>query len=807
MPASPAVPEPAPADTDKTINPAVLSAPPNKRIYVTPEIGDISVGDVLLLNVDTGNAAPVAIWRRGGFVYMLLDKKPSSLADLQRATPLVNLENVETADGRVIRFYLPQDVGLRIARNEGVWSISATQRSGAVPISLSLSPEPGYAAGARLVVAAPEAGIPFTFYDPEIGDQLTVIPMPDPGQAVRQDYRLADLRFIGSEQGIVLQPHTGNLVVTNQAGTIEISKPGGLRLSPERDTGVSAGKPLPGGVPRMFDIAAWQGPPDTLFIVKRQRMQRALAEAPVNDRDRMTLEMAHFFFAHDHAQEAIGLLSLLSTRLPDINKHPEFMALRGAVRVLTRDPQGVQDLQDPAIADHPEVKLWRAAGLAQMGRWREAMELFSVVDGLLAVYPDPFFVPFSLLAVDAGLASDKQAYAADVLDRLVQKKPELEETSAAVSYLRGIFISAAGHLERAEDLWKRAAASKDQLTRVRAQLALTDLYVLEGKIKPLKAAERLERLRFAWRGDDLELDILRRLGKFYIEAGKVEEGLAALKQVLGFLPEKEAAQELRAEMANAFRDVFLGDMGRNISPLDALSLYERFHELAPQGEEGDAIIRVLAERMVAVDLLERAGALLADQARNRLTGAMKAKLGAQAAGIYLLDRRDDSALGILNDSEDAAAAPELQRERLLLKAKALAGLGKSAEALQLLQTDSGEEALRLKADIAWATRDWPTVSATLESLIGPPPATELPPEKAQLLINRAVAMAMANDLEGLKRLRASFGGTMKGTKQADLFKILTEPEAGLVKDPVTMQSLMADVDLFHTYLDKYRSLK
>lgn len=208
------------------------------------------------------------------------------------------------------------------------------------------------------------------------------------------------------------------------------------------------------------------------------------------------------------------------------------------------------------------------------------------------------------------------------------------------------------------------------------KLSLTDYEVITGKITPLQAAEKLEKLRFAWRGDDLELDILRRIGKFYIEGCKMEEGLATLKQALVLLPDNDVAKQLHQEMAFAFRDVFLGDKNRDVSALDALSLYERFYDLAPPGAEGDTIIRALAQRMVSLDLLDRAAALLADQARHRLTNTMKTRVGTQAAGIYLLDRKADDALSILKDTDDASAPEDLQTERQLLKAKALSLSGK-----------------------------------------------------------------------------------------------------------------------------------
>lgn len=794
---------------DSTISATAFSTT-DKKVYVAPELGTIPAEGLPLVLLDPGLVTGAAIFRRADFVYIVFDKKlGKTIAELQQASSPVKLEEVDAIGGSAYRFYLPQDVSLRVARENGGWEVFAAPKTRTAPISLSINPQPDYALGARLLIPLGRPGDTVRMYDPEVGDQLLIVPLTDVGQAVRQSYTYTDLQFIPSEQGIVVRPRIDGVEIKRQTQGLEVIATGGLHLSSERDTGLTTTDTTTTGGARLFDFNAWYGPKNVPYTELRQKWERALSEVPDNERDRVRLEMARFFFARGRPQEAVGLLNLLVQRIPDIDKRSEFLALRGAVRVLGRVPEGLNDLAHAEIRDHPEIKLWRAVGETQATNWKAAAILFEQSDTVLANYPDPLFVDFSLLAIDASLAADSRVYASTVLDRLVQRKPDMEKQSPAVNFLRGVFMSLSGHLDRAEILWKAAASGGDRLFRVRAELALTDLYVVQSKIKPLKAAEKLERLRYAWRGDDLELDILRRMGKFYIEAGKVEEGLSALKQVLAFLPDNQAARDLRQEMAQVFRDVFLSEQSSKISALDALSLYERFYELAPAGEEGDGIIRRLAERMVAVDLLDRAAGLLADQVRRRLTGELKGKVGTQAAGIYLLDHKPEAAITILNESDDPAIPEDIRKERVLLKAKALSEQNQNEAAMQLLGEDKDEFAMRLKADISWRARDWGKAAAFLEPLVKKPddPEQKLKAKDAQLIINRAIALAMANDNAGLDKLRADFAPVLAGTPQADLFRILTQPETGLPRDQNAMQSFMADVDLFSEYLESYRNFR
>ena len=786
----------------------LLALQPPAASPVAPNLDDIGNDAVPLVTFNPGVAAGVAVYRRADYVYIVFGKKFTlPISSMVVGTPRVTMESLPSLTGSVYRFYLPQDLNLRCTRDDNKWTILASKKGPTAPISLTVTAQPDYALGARIIIPVSKAENPVRFTDPELGDDLLIVPLEGSSQAIRQVYQYADFRFVPSEQGVVIHPFVDGLNVKYQNLGIEITNDKGLRLSPSKDTGIEsdarANQPMKD---QLFDLNDWYGPSAISYTDMRQRWQRTLAEVPPSERERVRLNMARFYFARNHAHEASGLLNLLAEQVPDLLHRNEFLALRGAVRVLTHDDSAIDDLSLPDILNYPEVKLWRAVAKTRQLEWNDAAVLFQSSDAVLARYPDPFFTDFSITAIEAAIANKDRQYATKVLERLIQRRPELDRSSGPVSYLRGVLMSLSNNLDRAESYWNKAASGNNKLYRVRAKLSLTDYEVISGKITPLQAAEKLERLRFAWRGDDLELDILRRIGKFYIEGGKMEEGLATLKQALMLLPDNDAAKQLHMEMAFAFRDVFLGKNNHDVSALDALSLYERFYDLAPPGAEGDAIIRALAQRMVSLDLLDRGAALLADQARHRLAAPMKTRVGTQAAGIYLLDRKPDEALIILKDTDDASAAEALVVERNLLKAKALSSLDRVGEAKSILKNVDSEYAIRLLVDIAWRARDWAGAADTLDHLIGPPPAEVLKPETAQLIISRAIALALINDSAGLEKMRSDFLKSMKDMPQEDLFKTLTEGETGLPRDPAAVKSLTTDVDLFQSYLENYRNL-
>jgi len=89
--------------------------------------------------------------------------------------------------------------------------------------------------------------------------------------------------------------------------------------------------------------------------------------------------------------------------------------------------------------------------------------------------------------------------------------------------------------------------------------------------------------------------------------------------------------------------------------------------LTPIGRRGDEMIRRLADRLVAVDLLDQASELLQYQVDKRLEGAARAQVAARLAMVYLTSRKPDRAISALRTTRIADLSGELRQQRLLLR--------------------------------------------------------------------------------------------------------------------------------------------
>ncbi|MBV8548114.1 MAG: hypothetical protein JO126_01505 [Alphaproteobacteria bacterium] len=801
-PAPAAPPAAAPTDTSSV----------NKTGLIT--LQDITQTPALVVTFDPHVAARVAVWQRGGYGYLMFDRKltvPLDSLIAGQPAPRVALENVDMPDANGYRFPVPPDVDVRATQSGTSWKIFMARQMTDMPVATTLVAQPDFALGARFLLPLPDAPKPIPMTDPVVGDTLIIVPLSK-SEAFTMPRRMADFEIWPAAQGLVIRPLTDKILVRNLSDGIEITADGGLHMSSTFDTGASQQsneKARASAVGKsIFDFATWAGKPDESFTQTRQRLQQTIVDVPERERNRARLELARFYFAHGYGEEALSMLTDLIKQLPDLAVHTDFMALYSAAKILAYRPEeGIKDLNNDVFANQPEIDLWLGVGYAEMRDWKSAEEKFSVNEAILSGYPEPFYSRFSVLAIESALAAGRDREAADWLDRL-ETDNHTQEIQPAIEYLHGVLHARSGRARAAEQSWKDVMQSNDRLYKVRAELALIDLGVADNSLTPAQAAERLEALRFGWRGDTLELDILHRLGQFYIQAKNVKQGMNVLNQAIHLYPDVYMAGKIKQEMSQTFHDVFLTDLGQSLSPLEALTLYQQYHDLMPTGDDGIAVMRNLAERLIAIDLLDQAAGLLDDLARNKLTGKEKAKASSRLAAVRLLDHHPEQALEALDIGNGEFLPADMQHERLLLRAKALSDLHRDDEALGLLRDNNRESAKLLRADISAHARDWPATAAALLELIGPPPkpGEVLSHDQADWLVRAATAYALAGNQTALDKLVIDYGAAMAGTQQYDTFRVLSQPEInGQLKNITAAQSNLSQVDLFQGFLNSYRT--
>ena len=342
------------------------------------------------------------------------------------------------------------------------------------------------------------------------------------------------------------------------------------------------------------------------------------------------------------------------------------------------------------------------------------------------------------------------------------------------------------------------AASRAVFYRVNAALA-------DNSMTVPAAIDELEKLRFRWRGDALEMKTLRKLSALYFSKRHWREGLRTLHIAAASFPNDDMARQAQDDMRAAFVNLFLRGQADKIPPVEALSLFYDNIELTPIGPDGDEMIRRMADRLVAVDLLGPAADLLKYQIDKRLDGVARAQVAATLAGIYLMDKKPELALQEIRATQVSALPDTVGHQRMLLEARSLAELKRWTDALDMVSVDQQPDTARLRADIYWDSGNWAVAGQEAEQAAGPhwSDAAPLTENDRQQVMRAAVAYSLANDETSLDRLRQHFLTKMKATSDANAFLVVSDridahgaafrDAAAQIASVDTLKSFMKDI--------------
>ena len=246
---------------------------------------------------------------------------------------------------------------------------------------------------------------------------------------------------------------------------------------------------------------------------------------------------------------------------------------------------------------------------------------------------------------------------------------------------------------------------------------------------------------------------------------------------LPFLPQ---AAELQADLANAFRALFLEGAADGLQPIQAVALFEDFRDLTPPGAEGDDMVRRLSRRLVDLDLLDRAAALLEYQVEHRLDGVAAADVATDAAAIRLMNREPQKALENIWASRTTILPSALQAERRALEARALLMLGRYDHALEVLGSDTSPDAQSVRADILWKQTNYAEAAALYEASLGArweTSETRLSASEETRVIRAGIGYSLASDQAALARLGQRYQPFLDGARNPDAMRLaLAGPE-------------------------------
>jgi tetratricopeptide (TPR) repeat protein len=656
---------------------------------------------------------------------------------------------------------------------------------------------------ANVVVPFVRPGLMHRLVDPDAGDTLLVVTAPPPirGFIKRQDF--VEFSLLESVHGVAVRPNSDDVTVEVAPDKIVLARPGGLTLSPA-DTGAER---APAVVKPIFDLGEWRKNQNENFIARQDELTTLAALAQPDQRVPAKIDLARFYFARGMYPEAKGVLDgALAEAKPGAEDPIVLIAHSVASTLMGRPEQGLKDLANPAIGTNYDSQLWKALAYARQGKWAEAREKFKNVEFAITALP---------VELQRILVAEEMRASLEVRDYSGAAKygSDLEvvglpaEMKPAISVLRGRLAEALGHDKDALDEYNRAMDSADRAAASEAKLLEIALRQKRDEIVPTELLRELETLSVTWRGDGIEVKTLQMLARMYADMGRYKDSFAATRLSTRLQPNSEASRQGQDASAALFAQLFLSPKGDDLPPVDTLGIFYEYRELTPIGRRGDEMIRRLADRLVAVDLLDQASELLQYQVDRRLEGAARAQVAARLAMVYLMNRKPDRAIAALRSTRIADLSGELRQQRLLLEARAQSDIGRHDLALDIIANISGREAIRLRSDIYWASRQWRESAEQIELYYADRwrDFKPLNPVEKGDIVRTMVGYALAEDSIGVARFREKYGPLMSGEADRAAFEIASTPASFSSGEFAQIAKMAASVDTLEGFLREMKT--
>ncbi len=746
-----------------------------------------------------------AVFRRGDAIWIVFDGE----ADLRIPPELkdgLTIQDVQWTrnDGFTAMRLSAPSVGSLSAINDGlVWKVRLGGQgldNKAVQVPIVRDDSSGVA---TLNLNLPGAMRVAWISDPAVGDRMAVIPARGPVKNMATGRTMIDATLSSTAQGAAIVHMAPDVKVAIDGDLVEVSRPQGLTLSSMDPNATRDGKTdaYKNALYPALMNPDWSASPQEGFLPRYNALQVAAADeasigaaAPTKAR----LALARFLVGQGLNYEAQGVLNLILKNSPKAQDDPQIRGLRVVSHMMTgRYADAVPDLSSPQLVNDPSAQLWSGYGEAQAGQYAEAVKDFKAGLKALDQFPPDWRTKLAQAYAYAALQQKDFATAQAMVAYGLAQAPN-PIAQLGVYLVDAQLIEAQGDKARALKVYQAVAKSSDDSIATPAAMHAAMLTYQLGKADAAKTLASLDGLRFRWRGDDTELNLISSMGQIYLSEGRYRAALEVLRSGGQSFAGRPQALQINTTLNQTFRSLFLGGMADGLQPVEALGMFNEFQTLTPPGADGDAMVRKIVRRLVDVDLLDDAANLLDYQVNHRLDGVAKSDVAADLAAIYLMNREPQKALQALWSTRSTLLPKPVMAERRMLEARALTELNEPDKALDVLGNDNSPDADDVRADIFWNKQDYVHAAALLEKRLGDRYKSDLPLPLADesRVIRAGVAYSLLKDEKSLARLSGRYGKFADTASSPDALRVALAPLDGGTVNAADFVTAAANTDSF-----------
>lgn len=599
------------------------------------------------------------------------------------------------------------------------------------------------------------------FQDPEIGDSLKIIPLKIAGAHVEKKYEVPSFSIIPSIQGVVIAINADDVDFIKNKDSLEIISKhsshqviGGVPAvkttrSAEFLSLMKYGSLLP-IIDKKLNIAD--------FSYNNSRFIKEIASAENNqDTFAKRLEYAKFLFMHGMYKESLAVLNLSTKTTPkeyNYNLYAQF--LKAVNNTLQGNLNEAKDLyadllRDADPVDASELALWDNYNSFLIGNSNNSIGFLENLNKSINLYPDNLYWPLALAEIEVRLFSNNLKGTEIIFKDL---RTPTGTYSNSLKFYKAIYYRKKEQLNLARQfLQELTSKEQDPYNKVRAEMELVKLELANKEISMSDAIKKLNDVRFTWRGDKVEYDLLTMIATYYRDSGDATNALRTFKYIQTVFNNDINNFYITSEMVKIFNNVFLpGGTSTDLDEFTAVALFYEFRDLNPIGAQGDEVILSIARLLMKLDLLDSAVSLLRHQINYRLSGEKRIINADHLAIILLLDKKPQEAIAALDQTDQDNFKFNEHEYRIRLKAKALIDLKKYVEAINYLKNDTTDDAKILRKEALFKAEKWQDYVALQEQEIANLDNIPVEGSIAQDVLRLAIAYYMQNNQQGIQDL-------------------------------------------------------
>lgn len=782
----------------------------NRSELASPQIESKSSQSISLSfpwNIPVG----LAVFQRGDYLWIVFDHAQSINIEEMAATaaPLAEeLIQIPNYQALILRLKLKDNTFYTVRKEGLLWVVDLLNKPFPDEQHKYMQAFTQYDSRRQpyLFIPIPNTGNIVSTLDPEIGDTLIIAPSIDIGIGTERPYTYPDLDILSSYQGIIVVSKTNDIVVNRATTGISIQAYNrGLNISHNLD--ILKRQALLSQEEADISPLNTAGRAELMsmpFLEAEEQLKNDIAQAPEEQKNKARLELAKYYVMKGLGTNALSIINSIKKSDSPEAKTERLHGLSGVANFLAnRYEAAVEDFSYGKLPSINEAVFWRTLSEAAIEYKDEHNAMLLSFISLIRDYPDEVKDRIALVGARIALNAGDDLSTQNFIDILKNSKHP-ERLVPAVHYLTAKKLVLQGSPMSAVNEYKKILPLDSLKYTSLARKEIVSLGLKLNLFPIDKAIAEYERLRYAWGERTFKLSLLDGLADMYARKKDYHNALRTLQELRDYADsdQKEAVEN---RMVRLFENIYVHNEADNMSALKALALYDDYEWLAAQSSQYNTIVQKLSDRLVAVDLLDRAENLLSNQIKNvPMTPIDRAKTGTRLALVYLFNDKDGEALRLLDDTEHASIPETLSLQRKIIRAKALSNMGKQQEALNLLKDDYSRNAILLKSEIFWNAGLWGPASDNIKYLIEKPiPGQPLSEEQIGYILDWATALKKSGKETVIVRLRNKFMPYFKDTKYYSVFNLLT---GQLEEDKIDINSInkmINDVAAFSNFTKIY----